>query len=91
MFILPFILEIFRELYMNEFLQSEIIENLLHLLEYKDLETTQYVKLEFSLFSNDISHLLRLSFHLLATFFSYPGIHQYIPRIPDDYLYTFTK
>ncbi|CAF1200218.1 unnamed protein product, partial [Adineta ricciae] len=61
------------ELYMNEFLQSEIIENLLHLLEYKDLETTQ------------------LSFHLLATFFSYPGIHQYIPRIPDDYLYTFTN
>lgn len=33
----------YREFYIKEFLQFETIENLLHLLEYKDLETTQYV------------------------------------------------
>ncbi|CAF3810359.1 unnamed protein product [Rotaria magnacalcarata] len=61
-----------KEFYITEFLKSETIETLLHLLEYKDLETKQ------------------LSLQLMASFLSHPEARQYIPRIPNDFIDTFT-
>ncbi|CAF0730724.1 unnamed protein product [Rotaria sordida] len=62
------------EFYITEFLKSETIENLLHLLEYKDLETTQ---LSLHLMASFLSHpearqyIPHIPIDFLDTFTSY--------------------
>jgi len=91
-----------REFYIKELFQSETIENLLHLLEYKDLETTQYVKflcfilIYIPLVILDFRYILCKVFFLILkyvnTFHMYPMIfYIHLQGIKHNFVRNFFK
>ncbi|UJR35895.1 hypothetical protein I4U23_028638 [Adineta vaga] len=77
-------------------LLHDTLRLILYMIDKLELYTSEFFKTDiienlFQLLEYKDLATIQLSLHLLATFFSHPDIRQYIPHVPNDYLYTFTN